>query len=273
MLAAMKSRIPRLVVTAATITLIAMPTAAAAKTTLAPEPGPSVRSLGLRLDPGGAGLVQGFAITHYRKAQGPAKPSGVGGGKTQCYGYLASGAKWRTVEPWLVNPANAAGLDAAAIYTELAAGVDKWEDAADGTIGNGSGLDIFAAGSSTSEPLSLDTSAPDDRNEVVFGPLNDGSAIAVTNVWGIFSGPASGRKLVEWDQLYDDVDYAWSSTGATGAMDFANIATHELGHSFGLGDLYNSACGEETMYGYATEGETKKRDLNPGDVKGISALY
>ena len=55
-------------------------------------------------------------------------------------------------------------------------------------------------------------------------------------------------------------------------IDFYNIATHELGHSVGMTDLYNF-CTEETMYGYATEGETKKRDLNAGDIAGINALY
>jgi len=56
-------------------------------------------------------------------------------------------------------------------------------------------------------------------------------------------------------------------------MDFESFATHELGHSVGMGDLYNSACNQETMYGYANEGEIMKRTLNLGDIKGISALY
>ena len=55
-------------------------------------------------------------------------------------------------------------------------------------------------------------------------------------------------------------------------MDFENIATHELGHAVGLGDLYND-CTEETMYGYASYGETKKRTLEAGDITGIKKLY
>ena len=56
-------------------------------------------------------------------------------------------------------------------------------------------------------------------------------------------------------------------------MDFANIATHELGHSVGLDDLYDDKCREQTMHGYADYGETKKRTLEAGDIAGISKLY
>ncbi len=56
-------------------------------------------------------------------------------------------------------------------------------------------------------------------------------------------------------------------------MDFENIATHELGHSVGMGDLYTAECNQQTMYGYASNGETNKRTLESGDINGIRALY
>jgi hypothetical protein len=56
-------------------------------------------------------------------------------------------------------------------------------------------------------------------------------------------------------------------------MDFLNIATHELGHGFGLGDLYQSKWSTQTMYGYADYGETMKRTLESGDIAGIQAIY
>ena len=56
-------------------------------------------------------------------------------------------------------------------------------------------------------------------------------------------------------------------------MDLQNIAVHELGHSFGLADIYSSSCAEVTMYGYSTEGETKKRTLEQPDITGIQKLY
>ncbi|MBA7681586.1 hypothetical protein ES703_89926 [subsurface metagenome] len=72
--------------------------------------------------------------------------------------------------------------------------------------------------------------------------------------------------------IFDDVDFDWGIADEN-KMDFENIATHELGHAVGLGDLYDSKCSEQTMYGYASNGETKKRTLESGDIAGIQSLY
>ena len=95
--------------------------------------------------------------------------------------------------------------------------------------------------------------------------------IAVTTTWyNTFSG-----QIVEWDQVYDDVDFDWSDSsvnGVTGKMDFENISTHEIGHAVGMGHPSDS-CSNETMYRYASYGEIIKRDLNTGDIAGINKLY
>jgi hypothetical protein len=230
-----------------------------------------VISLGSALDPGTGKVVEGYAIIHYRSEN--AKPSQKGGGVSACYTFLASGAKWKTLEPWMVNPANSRGLASDFVLNNLAGNIGKWEDAADGILNNGVFANILGDGSSTADPLVADTTAPDNKNEVYFADVSTQGAIAVTIVWGIFGGPPAGRELVEWDQIYDDIDYDWSNSGESTKMDFENIATHELGHSVGLGDLYNSSCSEETMYGYAGFGEIKKRDLNAGDIAGVNKLY
>lgn len=227
--------------------------------------------LGKARDPKTGGLVEGRAIIHRKNGEAKIKPGG--GGATKCYGYLATGAKWKTIEPWVVNPANLSGIGDTFVFDNLTGDINKWEDAGDGVVGNGVAVDILGSGSTTSDILTADTTAPDNANEVYFAAIDSPGAIAVTIVWGVFSGPTFQRKLVEWDQIYDDVDYPWSATGATNKMDFENIATHELGHSVGLADLYNSVCAEETMYGYGAFGETKKRDLNTGDIKGVNGLY
>lgn len=70
-------------------------------------------------------------------------------------------------------------------------------------------------------------------------------------------------------------DYEWGNADIDGisVMDLQNIATHELGHAAGLGDLYKPPATEETLYGYANYGETKKRGLYYGDIAGIKKLY
>lgn len=237
-----------------------------------------VISLGTAVDPVSGKAVEGYAIIHYRGGEfthrdGEAKGGGGGkGGGETCFGFLARDAKWKTVEPWVVNAANTSGLGDAFIKDTLAGGVMKWEDAADGTVGDGGSINIIGNGSLTSTTLEADTASPDGVNEVYFG--NPGSsAIAVTIVWGIFGGPPSGRELVEWDQIYNEVTYDWSASGEANKMDFDNIATHELGHSFGMDDLYTASCASETMYGFADFGETNKRTLEKGDIAGISKLY
>lgn len=132
---------------------------------------------------------------------------------------------------------------------------------------------IWGDGTETATTLVADTVSTDGQNEVYFADITNSNAIAVTIVWGIFGGPTFNRQLVEWDQIYDDATYDWSMSGEAGKMDFENIATHELGHSVGMGDLYTSTCSNETMYGYAAYGETKKRDLNTGDIIGVNKLY
>lgn len=208
--------------------------------------------------------VEGIMIIDYKK--GNAKSSGVGGGKggTICYSLLASGAKWKTQEPWIINTSNGDSLDSAFLLSNTTANIQKWESAGAGNV--------FGDGTQTSDVLIADEITPDGTNEVYFGSIDDPGAIAVTIVWGTFSGPVKQRHLIEWDQVFDEVDFDWSSTAESGKMDFENISTHEIGHAFGMGHPSGS-CIEETMYAYASTGETKKRDLNSGDIAGINALY
>ena len=74
------------------------------------EISPGVFYLGKAIDNGR--VVEGYAIIH--KKDGNAKPPWAGGGNgggSTCYGFLANGAKWKNLEPWVVNPANSRGLN------------------------------------------------------------------------------------------------------------------------------------------------------------------
>lgn len=229
------------------------------------EIAPGLYHLGHAKDKDGK-VVEGILIIDYKKEK--AKPNGVGGGngkgKNTCYSFLANGAKWKVQEPWVINTSNSEGLDQTFLFGNMAFNIQKWEDAGAG--------DIFGSGTQTASLLVADDVSPDGINEVYFGIIDDPDTIAVTIVWGIFSGPPKQRQLVEWDQVYDTDTFDWSSGGEAGKMDFENIATHEIGHAFGLGHP-GDTCTEETMYAFASNGETKKRDLNSGDIAGINALY
>ncbi|MBX4187797.1 MAG: matrixin family metalloprotease [Candidatus Doudnabacteria bacterium] len=230
---------------------------------------PNVKYLGKAKDKRTGLEVDGFQIITPNKQE--VKPTGPrGAARTACYGYLASGAKWKSVEGWVMNPSNNDNVDGNNIFAQALFDTYKWEDATDGVIGNG-GQEIFGSGVQTNQTLVVDNSSPDDLNEVYFGQVSDPNTIAITTVWGVFSGPTKDRVLVEWDMIFND-SYEWALDGSINKMDFSNISTHELGHAIGLADLYNS-CTAETMYGYATYGETTKQTLNSGDIAGVKNLY
>lgn len=232
----------------------------------------NIFSLGSAFDPGSQSIVEGYMIIHKKTPDARPESNQKTGRPGACYTYLSKGAKWKNTENWIMNSDNHSGLNSGDIFTILDESINKWEDATDGIINNNVSTDILGQGTTTNSTLSADNSAPDNENEVYFANIDDASTIAVTTVWGILSGPVEQKKLVEWDMVFDDVKFDWSTTGEQLKMDLENIATHELGHAVGMGDLYNN-CVNETMYGIADNGETNKRDLNTGDITGISLLY
>jgi hypothetical protein len=206
---------------------------------------------------------------HYKNGFGHKENHNKGGkpgngGSSQCYAFLAKGARWKTVEEYVIDPGNSRGLDENIVRTLTGTSLNTWDTEVT--------ANIFGAASTTNTVDGADTVSPDGKNEVMFGSISSPGAIAVTIVWGIFSGPPSQRELVEWDAVFDEVDYDWSTSGEAGKMDYQNIAAHEFGHAAGLGHP-EGACTEETMYATADFGETKKRDLNTGDIAGINELY
>lgn len=222
------------------------------------ELAPGVFFLGTAMDNGK--LVEGYAYIDYRKGYG--KPPWAGGGKngggdTACYGFLSKGAKWKAAEPYVVD----SGMDAVLVAKDL----ETWDAQVT--------FDIFGSQDLGSTVDGADTVSPDDKNEVMWGNIADSNAIAVAIVWGIFSGNPSWREIVEYDVVFD-TDYVWGDAEVDlSVMDFENIATHEFGHAAGLADLYETSCAEQTMYGYANNGEWNKRSLEVGDKAGIKELY
>ena len=109
----------------------------------------------------------------------------------------------------------------------------------------------------------------DNKNAVLFGNYQSSGVIAVTATW--YS--RATKQAVESDILFD-TDYPWGdATRTSGVMDLQNIATHEMGHTLGLSDLYTSSCDAVTMYGYSYFGDVEKSSLEPADITGLQKLY
>jgi hypothetical protein len=227
-----------------------------------------IKHLGQRLDPQTRRLVDGYAIIDYKK--GHAKPDHAGGPKnnggstSSCFTPLAKGATWAVTEPYIVDTDNDVGLEHDDILAAMSFGAAQWN-------AETYPFAVFGAQSYDSVDHNSIGVSMNTHNEVDFRPINEPGVIAVTYVWGIFYGPPSQRILSEWDMRFN-TNFAWGTDGDGNVMDLLNIAAHELGHALGLGHPENT-CTEETMYAYATEGETKKRDLHDGDIAGAQELY
>ncbi len=108
----------------------------------------------------------------------------------------------------------------------------------------------------------------DQVNRFCFSPSADDGTVAENTFW---YNTLTGF-LIDSDIRFNTT-YAFSTDAAPDAYDLQNVATHELGHSLSLSDLYGAENVWKTMYGYVSVGETQKRTLHPDDMDGISYLY
>lgn len=195
---------------------------------------------------------------------------GKGGGK-KCYTFFAAGARWKTTEPYVLDTTNGDRLRKKFVASMIRKSLNTWDEQVK--------FNIFGPRDTESRVDGVDEEWPDEKNEILFGDIDDPDIIAITIVWGIFSGPLRDRELVEWDTMLNDY-FTWGNAGPTDetglgnidVMDLQNIVTHEAGHAAGL-DHPSDDCTEETMYPFAENGETKKRTLHTGDIAGIKKLY
>jgi hypothetical protein len=104
-----------------------------------------------------------------------------------------------------------------------------------------------------------------------------GSTIAVTYTWYYTNQYVAGgfNKAAESD-VYFNGNKAWraattESKATNSKFDIRTIATHEVGHSLGLLDLYDKTDSEKIMYGY-NNGQVKWY-LTSADYKGLVNIY
>jgi len=213
-------------------------------------------------------FVERRIVYHHKDGHdgGPGGGGPPGGGDSKCFDTFGRGVYWKVTEGYVVDPTNIDGMSDSFVTDTTATSFETWDSEVD--------FDVFGDEDINSTVDGADTESPDGKNEVMFGSIDSPGAIAVAIVWGIFSGPPSQRKIVEYDVVFDDVDYDWGDADDNSSlMDYQAIATHEFGHSAGLDDLYDDECSEETMFGFGSEGETFQRTLNAGDITGINELY
>lgn len=163
--------------------------------------------------------------------------------------------KWSTPnETYYVNSAGGPAGSLAAIQ----AGAQTWTDV------NTSSFTFIYGGTTTSTAHGIN----DGHNIVIFGPIDTPGVLASNHFWySTWTG-----EIADSDIKFNTI-YTWATDGSLTAEDVQNVATHELGHSLSLKDLYNDADSDKTMYGYTSKGETKQRTLTQDDMNGITYLY
>ena len=251
---------------------------------------PGVFFLGRSVDHGVP--VEGFAIADHKPQHDP-RGGGNGGGETaaDCFSFIARGAKWKNIEPYIVNLAHsseyASWLDGIAL-TDVDGTLRAWENPEPDVSFN-----IFGGGATTGDELIADTSSTDGKNEIYFASIeNSAGTIAFTIVWYTIGNP-SWRQIVEFDMVFDDgpngetlsdgstlEPWNWTLSDtpdtdpATGETHFPSVATHEAGHAAGMGHTDTTdLCAQQTMFPYYSRGETHQETLDIGDVAGIKELY
>lgn len=161
------------------------------------------------------------------------------GPPTTCYDFLAgSKPRWNWIEDYYYSE----GLG-----TTLAWATATWDAVTSAAI--------FGSGLFGYYPWGL----YDYNNAISYGDYPEAGVIAVTAIW------YRGKNIYEYDIMFD-TDYF----NGNSSVDLDTVALHEFGHSAGLGDLYDSVCVTEVMYGIYDGVDT---DLGDNDIVGITTLY
>ncbi len=85
----------------------------------------------------------------------------------------------------------------------------------------------------------------------------------------LYYDQAEGR-ILKVEVALNGRDYRWSTNGEGGTLDVQNVATHEVGHFIGLGDVQTMG---QTMFEYILLDEKSKRALTDDDIDGVRAAY
>jgi len=173
-------------------------------------------------------------------------------------------------------------LDAETIATAISNGANEWDINTNQNLFMGDDNANAQGSSNAVELVSGSTSSTPDKDNLwteAWTSLSSGT-IGVTYIWtsGISMG-YDGRyhsTITETDCRYNS-DLTWStaatseSSSSNTIYDVRTIATHELGHTVGLDDLYGYYNKDKIMYGY-NDGSVKWY-LRNGDKDGLTSLY
>ena len=129
---------------------------------------------------------------------------------------------------------------------------------------------LYQGGTVRSANIGTDSTCngSDGMNVVDFGNL--GSTDLGYACWW-----TRGRSTVESDMRLNSTEYSWAVDlgGCVGKFSVEDLATHELGHTFGLNDLSEKLHPDLTMSLIMLPCQNAETTLGLGDIRGLQALY
>jgi len=219
-------------------------------------------------------------------ATGPSGASSGGGGYDSSYsltGYRLN-QKDAQLQLYLNSKNTPSGLTEESVRNAIAAAANAWDDAA--------AQNIFADQSVVKVDNSLQvddpfTSTPVSDGYSVNGWWSLGSSYLGIARWWSNGQLSDGYYSITEADIWYNKDKQWTvdwntAVGNGFVYDLQSVATHELGHSIGMGDIYSTAYGgtlpssdprtsdfEQVMNVY----DGPQRTLGNGDRTGVQKLY
>lgn len=143
---------------------------------------------------------------------------------------------WKRPEGYHINPTNLQGVDNEGIVNSFAKAVQLCEEFSTYPTVKTSKVKI------TDRRLEADWEKPDEINEVYFGEIAGNDIAAITVIWGAFDDRNHPKKLISWDQIYDESSFAWTLNEGCSAKDshtiqFDSVVFQELQYALGIAPL------------------------------------
>jgi uncharacterized protein (TIGR03437 family) len=160
-----------------------------------------------------------------------------------------------------LNPSGSDNVSFSQVEAAIAASFQAWEDIPTSAI-------AFTRGENRTE-----TGARNDgifqiywrENTLMDDGLDLTGTLAVTRISSFSSGEIADASMV-----FNGVENTWATNGAAQSADIAEVATHEIGHAFGLS---HSPVGAATMFPRTGYGFTRGRTPATDDQIATSLLY
>jgi uncharacterized protein (TIGR03437 family) len=165
-----------------------------------------------------------------------------------------------------LNPAGSDDLPFSQVEQAIAASFQAWEDVPTSAI-------AFTRG-----PNTTSTTTGNDNvlqffwleNSTTTGDgLNIAGALAISRLTTLTSGPRNGE-IIDASLVFNGNQFQWSVDGRGGAVDVAEVATHEIGHIIGIS---HSPIGGATMFPRTGIGRIRGRSLESDDRIAASVVY